>query len=178
MPGARIALADVEPRPRRVAVGVFDGVHLGHREVVRGADCALTFDPHPLAVLAPERAPRLMATVDRRVELLAEQGVREVVVIPFDRDFAALSAQEFVDDILVGRLCATHVSVGENFRFGRGGAGDAAMLGRDPRFATRTVPLVTIDGAIVSSTAVRTLLAEGDVDRAGRLLGRPLAAAT
>jgi len=172
--GAPVALGDVECRPRRVAVGVFDGVHLGHREVVRGSDCALTFDPHPRAVLAPEHAPPLLTTVARRAELLTALGVREVVVIPFDAAFAARSATAFVEDVLVGALGATHVNVGASFRFGRGGAGDVDWLRRDERFATRVVPLVRVGERVVSSTAVRQLVADGDVAGAAALLGGPV----
>src|ERR1700759_4122485 len=107
-------LPDVEPRPRRVAVGEFDGVHRGHREVIRGADTVLTFEPHPLSVIAPARAPRLLTTLERKAELFESLGVQELVVVPFDEDFALVSADDFVAGVLVERLRATHVSVGEN----------------------------------------------------------------
>src|SRR3712207_9061009 len=90
-------LPDVEARPRRVAVGTFDGVHVGHREVIRGADTVLTFDPHPQSVVAPGSTPRLLTTLERKAELVAGCGVTELVVIPFDKDFAQRSAQDFVD---------------------------------------------------------------------------------
>jgi riboflavin kinase / FMN adenylyltransferase len=166
-------LPDVEPRARRVAVGTFDGVHLGHREVIGGADTVLTFDPHPLAVVAPDAAPPLLTTLDRKAELLATIGVDELVVIPFDRAFAAHTAQEFIDDVLVGRLGATHVSVGENFRFGHKAQGDTAMLAADERFETRVAPLVEIDGEVVSSSHIRGLVLGGAVLYADRLLGAP-----
>jgi len=111
-------LSDVQPRPRRLAVGEFDGVHLGHREVIAGSDTVLTFEPHPLAVVRPEAAPRLLTSFEVKRELIEGLGVRELVVIPFDERFARQSPQEFIDDVLVGSLRATHVSVGENFRFG------------------------------------------------------------
>src|ERR1044072_3728414 len=117
-------LPDVEVRPRRVAVGEFDGVHLGHRAVIDGRDTGLTFDPHPLAVIRPEAAPKLLTTLERKAQLVARLGVEELVVIPFDEDFAHLTAAEFVDTVLVERLAATHVSVGENFRFGHPASGD------------------------------------------------------
>jgi riboflavin kinase/FMN adenylyltransferase len=171
--GVLVGLADADARPRRVALGMFDGVHLGHREVMRGATCVLTFDPHPLSVVAPAHAPPLITTLERRAELIGALGIPEVVVIPFDAAFAAQGAQAFVENVLVGALHATHVSVGSNFRFGHRGAGEPALLEADPRFATRTVPLVAADGATVSSTAIRALLALGDVGGAGALLGAP-----
>jgi riboflavin kinase/FMN adenylyltransferase len=166
-------LADVEARPRRVAVGEFDGVHLGHREVIAGSDTVLTFEPHPLAVVRPEAAPRLLNTLEAREELIAALGVRELVLIPFDEHFAAQTPQEFIDHILVERLQATHVSVGENFRFGHSASGDPDMLAADPRFETRVVRLVEVDGEIVSSSHIRALVSAGDVEHAARFLGRP-----
>lgn len=166
-------LGDAHRRPRRVAVGEFDGVHVGHREVIAGNDTVVTFEPHPLAVIRPEAAPRLLTSLETKIELIASLGVDELVIIPFDDRFAALEPAAFVDHVLVERLCATHVSVGENFRFGHGAAGDTAMLAADPRFETRVVPLVGVDGEIVSSSHIRALVAAGDVDRAARLLGAP-----
>jgi riboflavin kinase/FMN adenylyltransferase len=166
-------LADVEPRPRRVAVGEFDGVHLGHREVIAGSDTVLTFEPHPLAVVRPEAAPRLLTSLDVKAELIATLGVQELVLIPFDARFAAQTPQEFIDHVLVERLQATHVSVGENFRFGHGAAGDTDMLGADPRFETRVVRLVEVDGEVVSSSHIRALVSAGDVQHAARFLGSP-----
>jgi riboflavin kinase/FMN adenylyltransferase len=166
-------LPDVEPRPRRVAIGTFDGVHLGHREVIAGAETVITFDPHPQSVVAPGTQPRLLTTLDRKAELVASLGVEELVVIPFDGDFAARSAQDFVDHVLVERVAATHVSVGENFRFGHKAQGDAQMLAGDARFETRTVPLLEVDGEVVSSSHIRGLLAGGAVQYADELLGAP-----
>jgi riboflavin kinase/FMN adenylyltransferase len=119
-----IQLPDVEPRPRRIAVGTFDGVHLGHREVIAGSDTVLTFDPHPRSVVLPENAPRLLTTIDRKAELIGELGVEELVVVPFDRGWAHQSPQSFIDEVLVGLLGATHISVGEDFRFGHKASGD------------------------------------------------------
>src|ERR1700761_9396714 len=93
-------LSDVTPRPRRVAVGEFDGVHLGHREVIAGADTVLTFDPHPLSVIRPERCPTLLPSLEVKAELIAALGVRELIVIPFDESFARQRPQAFIDDIL------------------------------------------------------------------------------
>jgi riboflavin kinase / FMN adenylyltransferase len=166
-------LPDAEPRPRRVAVGTFDGVHLGHREVIHGADTVLTFEPHPSAVVAPAGAPRLLTTFERRAELIAGLGVEELVVIPFDRAFASRSAQSFIDDVLVGALGATFVSVGENFRFGHKASGDPALLRADGRFEARVVPLLEVDGEVVSSSHIRGLVLGGAVEYADRLLGAP-----
>jgi len=167
------SLPDVEPRPRRVAVGMFDGVHRGHRAVIEGADTVVTFDPHPTSVLAPATAPKLLTTVARKAELLADLGVRELVVIPFDADFAAQSAQWFMDEVLVARLGATHVSIGENFRFGQRAQGTPAVLQGDERFETRVVPLLELDGEIVSSSHIRGLILGGAVEYANELLGVP-----
>jgi len=166
-------LQDVEPRPRRVAVGTFDGVHLGHREVIKGADTVLTFEPHPIAVVQPGAAPRLLTDPERKAQLVASLGVAELVVIPFDREFATRTALQFVDDVLVGALGATHVSVGENFRFGHKAQGDVERLCGDERFETRVVQLLEVDGEIVSSSHIRGLVLGGAVEYAGHLLGDP-----
>jgi riboflavin kinase/FMN adenylyltransferase len=169
-------LPDVEPRagrPRSVAVGTFDGVHLGHREVIAGADTVLTFEPHPTVVVQPGAAPRLLTGPRRKAQLIASLGVQELVVIPFDREFAARSAQQFVDEVLIGALGATHVAVGENFRFGHKAQGDADFLAADSRFETRIVELLEVDGEVVSSSHIRGLVLGGAVEYAGRLLGDP-----
>jgi riboflavin kinase / FMN adenylyltransferase len=166
-------LSEVRERPRRVAVGEFDGVHLGHREVIRGSDTVLTFEPHPLRVIRPEAAPKLLTDLDAKAELIGQLGVEELVVIPFDEGFAHQGPEEFIDHILVERLQATHVSVGENFRFGHRAAGDPEMLKADPRFQTRVVPLVEVEGEIVSSSHIRGLVASGEVGLATRFLGAP-----
>jgi riboflavin kinase/FMN adenylyltransferase len=164
-------LGDVAPRPRRVAVGEFDGVHLGHREVIGGSDTVLTFEPHPLRVIRPEAAPKLLTSLDAKAERIAALGVRELVVIPFDHGFASQSPREFIDHVLVERLQATTVSVGENFRFGHRASGDPEMLLADGRFATRVVALVEVDGEIVSSSHIRGLVLAGEVELAARFLG-------
>jgi riboflavin kinase/FMN adenylyltransferase len=163
----------VERSERRVAVGMFDGVHLGHREVIRGCDSVLTFDPHPSSVVAPQHTPKLLNSLRLKAELIAALGVQETIVIPFDAAFAARSAQEFVDDVLVGALGASHVAVGENFRFGNRAKGDPQMLQADPRFSTRVVPLLEVEGEIVSSSHIRGLVAAGEVEQARRFLGTP-----
>jgi riboflavin kinase / FMN adenylyltransferase len=166
-------LSDVEPRPRQVAVGTFDGVHLGHREVIRGADTVLTFEPHPAAIVSPAGAPRLLTTLERKAELIGDLGVQELVVVRFDEDFAARSAESFIDDVLVGALRAEHVSVGENFRFGNKAKGDTQRLLADDRFETRVVPLLEVDGEVVSSSHIRGLVLGGAVEYADKLLGAP-----
>jgi riboflavin kinase / FMN adenylyltransferase len=166
-------LPDVSLRPRRVAVGEFDGVHLGHRQVIEGSDTVLTFEPHPLAVVRPEAAPKLLTTLEVKAELISELGVQELVVIPFDESFAHQSPEEFIADILVARLGATHVSVGENFRFGHRAAGDPDALMARQEFKTRVVPLVEVDGEVVSSSHIRALVQAGEVEAAARMLGSP-----
>jgi riboflavin kinase/FMN adenylyltransferase len=158
---------------RSVAVGTFDGVHLGHREVIAGSDSVLTFDPHPVSVVAPQHTPKLITTLDRKAELIASLGVRELIVIPFDADFAMRSAAEFIDGVLVGAVGARAVAVGENFRFGHKAQGDPRLLASDERFATVVHPLLEIDGEIVSSSHIRGLLLAGEVAEANRLLGAP-----
>jgi riboflavin kinase / FMN adenylyltransferase len=166
-------LPDAARRPREIAVGEFDGVHLGHREVMRGADTVLTFEPHPRAVVAPETAPKLITPLETKADLIAGLGARELVVIPFDGDFAGQSPQEFIDHVLVGRLGAERVSVGENFRFGHKARGDVALLLAQDAFSTRVVELVEADGEIVSSSHIRGLIAAGDIERANACLGAP-----
>ena len=168
-----IRLPDAEPRPRHVAVGEFDGVHLGHREVMRGADTVLTFEPHPRAVVAPEKAPKLITALDTKIDLVSGLGVQELVVIPFDGAFASQSPQAFIDDVLVRRLGATVVSVGENFRFGHRAKGDVALLRAQDAFETRVVELVQGDGEVISSSHIRELIAAGEMERAAACLGSP-----
>jgi riboflavin kinase / FMN adenylyltransferase len=167
-------LPEAQPKPgRKVAIGTFDGVHLGHREVIRGSDTVLTFDPHPQSVIAPGTAPKLLNRPGVKADIIAGLGVEELVTIPFDRDFASKSADEFVREVLVERLGAEHVSVGENFRFGKKASGDPEFLRSRPEFDTQVVPLVEVEGEIVSSTHIRGLVAAGEVDKAAHFLGGP-----
>jgi riboflavin kinase / FMN adenylyltransferase len=166
-------LPDAQKRPRHVAVGEFDGVHLGHREVMRGADTVLTFEPHPRTVVSPDSAPRLLTSLETKADLIAALGVQELVVIPFDGAFATRSAQDFIDNVLVGQLGAELVSVGENFRFGHRAKGDVALLRAQDAFETRVVELVELDGEVVSSTHIRELIEGGVVERARECLGAP-----
>jgi riboflavin kinase / FMN adenylyltransferase len=168
-------LGDVEQRAggRSVAVGTFDGVHLGHREVIEGSDSVLTFEPHPVSVVAPQHTPKLLTTLERKAELIEGLGVEELIVIPFDADFASRTAAEFIDDVLVGALGATRVAIGENFRFGHKAQGDPRLLAADGRFATVVHPLLEVDGEIVSSSHIRGLVLAGEVSPAADFLGSP-----
>jgi riboflavin kinase/FMN adenylyltransferase len=167
------SLPDAEPRPRHVAIGTFDGVHLGHQEVIDAADTVLTFDPHPLEILHPAALPKLIMPFEVKRDVIDGLGVDELVVIPFDREFATLPAEGFVEKVLIERLGAAKVSVGENFRFGARAQGDPRMLASRPEFETRVVPLVEVDGETVSSTRIRALVAAGDVETARHCLGAP-----
>jgi riboflavin kinase / FMN adenylyltransferase len=166
-------LPDAEARPRHVAVGEFDGVHLGHRAVMRGADTVLTFEPHPRTVVAPDSAPKLLTSLETKADLIAPLGVEELVVIPFDGAFASQSPQDFIDHVLVERLGAQHVSVGENFRFGHRARGDAALLQAQDSFRTRVVDLVEGDVEVISSSHIRGLIEAGEIARANACLGAP-----
>ncbi|HTW12075.1 MAG TPA: bifunctional riboflavin kinase/FAD synthetase [Solirubrobacteraceae bacterium] len=166
-------LSDAVRRPRKIAVGEFDGVHVGHRAVIAGNDTVLTFEPHPLSVLRPHAAPKLLTSLEVKIALIERLGVRELVIVPFDDGFAHMGPAEFIDTVLVQKLGATHVSVGENFRFGHLATGTTTLLAHDGRFQARIVPLVEVDGATVSSTRIRKLVSGGDVERAARLLGEP-----
>jgi len=166
-------LPDATQKPRRLAVGEFDGVHAGHREVIRGADSVLTFEPHPRTVVAPQSAPKLLTTLEQKTDLIAALGVEELIVIPFDGARAAQTAQEFIDHELIERLGATWVSVGENFRFGNRARGDTALLREQTAFETRVTEMVELEGEIVSSTHIRGLVAGGQVAEAARFLGAP-----
>ncbi|MFZ2049576.1 MAG: bifunctional riboflavin kinase/FAD synthetase [Solirubrobacteraceae bacterium] len=168
-----VSLPDVSRAQRRVAVGTFDGVHLGHREVIAGCDSVLTFEPHPVSVVAPAHAPKLLTDLPRKAALIEALGVAELIVIPFDQQFASLEAAAFVEDVLVGALGAVHVSVGENFRFGHRAQGNVELLRADSRFTTTVHPLLEIDGEIVSSSHIRGLVAAGEVEHAARFLGAP-----
>ena len=161
-----------------VIIGIFDGVHRGHQELLAlakesGHVTALTFDPHPTSVFAPERTPSQIVSLTDRIALLKKHGAEEVVVIPFTQEFAALSPAEFISQILVGKLHATHVIVGENFTFGHKAAGTAQTL-KDARagFVTTIVKLEENRGVPVSSTRIRHLINDGDIERAAELLTR------
>lgn len=165
--------SDAKPGSSCVALGMFDGVHVGHRDVIDDADAVLTFEPHPVAVVAPAHTPRLLTPLAIKADIIASLGVKELIVLRFDREFAAQSPRDFIDDVLVGHLGVQRISVGENFRFGSLASGDAAMLTAEPRFEARVVPLREVDGEIVSSSHIRSLVSAGDVAGAAVLLGDP-----
>jgi riboflavin kinase / FMN adenylyltransferase len=166
-------LPDAERRPRRLAAGFFDGVHVGHRRVIEGADTVLTFEPHPLRVIHPEAAPKLLMPFEIKRDVVEGLDVEEMVVIPFDREFSTIPAEEFCARVLVETLGAEHVSVGENFRFGAKARGDPDLLMAQDEFEAKVVPLVEVDGEIVSSSRIRSLVAAGEIEEATRCLGAP-----
>jgi riboflavin kinase/FMN adenylyltransferase len=168
-----------------VAIGNFDGVHRGHQALVARArelaaahdamTVALTFDPHPSAVLAPRGGPALIASLDRRIELLAAAGADAVVVEPFTRELASLAPHTFIDDIVIHALSARAIVVGYDFNYGHGRAGTTDALrahGGCAGVEVDVVEAVKIDGEVVSSTRVRAHLLDGDLAGAARLLGR------
>ena len=173
-----------------LSIGNFDGVHLGHRKILRGVvECArrtgvlaaaITFSPHPVSVLHPERAPAQLETLEQRLARIEALGLDAVLVLHFDLAMAALAPERFVRQILVERLHTSAVLVGETFRFGHRQLGDVqllAKLGRDLDFEVECIPPVVIRGTVVSSTAIRGAIAAGEMEKAARLLGRPFALA-
>lgn len=168
-----------------VVIGNFDGVHRGHQHVVRRGHevaaergltlVAVTFEPHPMAVLRPEHTPVVLTTLEQRAELLADAGADAVLALPFDRDMAAWTPDEFAERVLVSRLHAAVVVVGANFRYGNRAAGDVSCLSDFGAGHDFTVEGIPLDGGpqVWSSTYVRTCLASGDVAGAAEALGRP-----
>jgi riboflavin kinase/FMN adenylyltransferase len=171
------------PGGRAVALGTFDGVHKGHRRVIaaardwaraRGIPAAVaTFEPHPLQVLRPQESPPLLTTTPMKIDLVAELGVDELVLIPFTRELSRLGPEEFCSGVLAGKLDTRYLSVGANFRFGHRAAGGADTLESRPEFEAEAVSLVEQDGAVVSSTRIRELVGHGDVAAAAHLLESP-----
>ncbi len=166
-------LEEASPRARDVAIGTFDGVHLGHRAVIEGADTVLTFEPHPLEVLRPEIAPKLINSLSVKRDVIEGLGVEELVVIHFDEAFSHRTAEDFIEYALVEKLGARRVAVGENFHFGAKAKGNPAMLEAHPEFATRVQRMVEVDGETVSSSRIRAQIAAGDMEGARRCLGVP-----
>ncbi len=171
--------------PTAVTIGNFDGVHLGHQRILRSVartararsffSVALTFDPHPLNVVAPALAPQTLTSIQQRVDLIRRQGIDRVVILQFTPELSQLSPEEFAETVLAGKLGARHVIVGANFRFGRKQAGDATTLrclGERLGFDVATGGTVLVGGKAVSSTRVRDLVGQGRVGAARRLLGR------
>jgi riboflavin kinase/FMN adenylyltransferase len=168
-----------------VTVGTFDGVHLGHRDLLtrvahRAADRSLpsllvTFDPHPLEVVNPPAAPLLLSSTSEKLEAIAESGLDYAVVLPFTRALAALDASGFVEQLLLERYCLRELLIGHDHGFGRGRAGDIHMLrelGERHAFEVAVVDAVSVDGVPVSSSAIRRAISYGDLDGAKEMLGR------
>jgi riboflavin kinase/FMN adenylyltransferase len=166
-------LPDARPADRRVAIGSFDGVHVGPRKVIDDADTVLTFEPHPLSVIRPEATPKLIMPFEVKRDVIDGLGVSELVVIPFDKQFSQRSADDFCEHVLVEQLGAREVRVGENFRFGAKAKGTPELLAARAEFETTVVPLVEVGSETVSSTRIRALVAAGDLETARRCLGAP-----
>jgi len=175
--------------PSVVTIGNFDGVHLAHQTLLRrvvevarpqsALATAITFEPHPIKLLAPDHAPKLLTPLRRKVELIAVTGIDLLVVLPFTRELARHSPLDFVRRVLVDPLHSSSVHVGPNFRFGYRQSGDTEILeelGNQEGFRVEVVPLLGVRGDRVSSTRIRELLTEGQVHKANRLLGRPFSA--
>ena len=171
-----------------LTIGNFDGVHAGHRRILRRvADVArengwkpsvLTFDPHPATVVAPSRSPRLMTTPEQRCRLMEQEGIAQVLILPFTQDVAHLSPEQFVREVLVDALGAKAVLVGGNFRFGHKQKGDTRLLrdlAAELGFLVEVIPAITVRRSVVSSSEIRRLVESGDVSRACRMLERPFA---
>jgi len=181
----RHGLETVPPGRRAIAIGSFDGVHLGHRRVIAAAvgaaadagltSAAVTFQPHPMRLLRPEQAPDELSTLDRQAELTSLLGLDELVVIRFTPELSLIPADEFAVGVVAGVLGARLVFVGGNFRYGHRAQGTTETLsarGRTLGFEVEVVPMLEIDGAPVSSSRIRELLGRGEVEAAARLLGR------
>ena len=164
-----------------VVIGVFDGVHKGHQEVLNRAKeiagdekiIALTFEPHPVSIFAPEHAPTLLTILTDRIELLKIHNADQVAVMKFTPEFAGMVPEDFVNKILVHQLSATKVVVGKNFTYGHKAAGNIESLMKHPEFETVVLELAPIDGEVVSSTRIRKLIVAGNVEKARELLTRP-----
>jgi riboflavin kinase/FMN adenylyltransferase len=173
------------PRGGIATIGNFDGVHLGHRRILERVaararetgrpSVALTFEPHPLSVLRPDRAPRRLQTLRQKEEAIEEIGVENLLVIPFTRDFSLMEPEEFVRSVLFARLGVSEIFLGNHFAFGRGKRGDIALLqrmGAESGFVASSVEEVFFEGEPVSSTRIRGAIERGDVVRANAMLGR------
>ncbi len=184
------SVAELEglPRPLSLAIGVFDGLHLGHQAVIRhalneaaasgGTAVVVTFAPHPQRVINPDRAPRMLASSRHRIDLLAEFGVGHLLVIEFTREFAATDPREFITQLYEAGKPLQSICVGHEWAFGKGRSGNLAMLkelGSELGFEVHGIPVVTSDGETISSTLVRKLVAAGELEAVKNLLGRPFA---
>lgn len=172
--------------PSVLTIGNFDGVHYGHRRILRRVKAladqrgwkpsVLTFDPHPTRVVAPDRTPALLTSPIERAELMCEEGIEQVLILPFTHEVAQLSPEDFVTSLVVGKLGARAVLVGDNFRYGHRHAGDVELLknlGRKLGFDTEIVPAVALRGRVVSSSGIRELIRAGKVSLAARFLTHP-----
>lgn len=163
-----------------IAIGIFDGVHAGHQQIIatakhQGDVTVMTFDPHPASVIAPERTPTQLVTIKDRIELLKKAGASAVEVVNFNSDFSKLSPDQFIEDILVGRFAAEHVVIGENFNFGHKAQGTPKYLsevGPKYGFGLSIVKLQEDRGSTISSSRIRNLIIDGQIDRANELLTR------
>lgn len=171
---------------RVLAIGNFDGLHLGHRALLERLTAharrlnlppaVMTFEPHPRELFTPEQAPARLTSLREKLALLDSCGIEEVFLLHFSRKLAGLSAQEFIERVLVKGLAVRHLIIGDDFRFGKGRAGDFAMLqmaGQQHGFGVEAMHTIEINGERVSSSAVRDALGAGDLEHAARLLGRP-----
>lgn len=169
-----------------LTIGNFDGLHLGHKQLIHRVlefsrehgltPALLTFDPHPTRVVAPDRAPKLLTNLDQRKDLIHAAGIEHIEVLQFTPELAKLTPREFIEQIVVGKLRARAVVVGDNFRFGNKAAGDVRLLeelGREFGFDTDVLHAISWRGTVISSSAIRALIQSGDVSRACRMLGRP-----
>ena len=174
--------------PVVASIGNYDGVHLGHRAILESVVAAakrrgiqsllVTFDPHPLSVVAPAKRPRLLQTRRQKLDILAECGIDGVLILKFDAAFAAMTGEEFFRTFLKGRVTPAAIHVGASFRFGHDRAGDVDLLcriGAEMGFEVVGIPQVEVSNEIVTSSAIRRIVEDGDVERAGRMLGRPFA---
>jgi riboflavin kinase/FMN adenylyltransferase len=163
-----------------LAIGIFDGVHLGHQQIISSARdhgdvTVITFDPHPISVVAPERTPTQLISLKDRIELLKSAGANSVEVINFTKEFSQLSADQFIEDVLVGRFAAEHVVIGQNFNFGHKAQGTPkylAQVGPKYGFDVNIVKLAEDRGSAISSTRIRSLIIDGQIERANELLTR------
>ena len=176
---------DEPPRGAVLTIGNFDGVHLGHQAILRyvvdraeglgTVGATMTLDPHPIKLLRPRMAPRLLSTLAQRLELIDRTGMEVALVVPFTHRLARMPAETFVKDVLVDRLGIREVYIGANFRFGADRGGDVALLekmGAELGFKAAASPIVEIEGGVVSSTRVRETVADGEMAEAATMLGR------
>jgi riboflavin kinase/FMN adenylyltransferase len=163
-----------------IAIGIFDGVHAGHQQIIdiakhQGDVTVMTFDPHPASVIAPERTPTQLVNIKDRIQLLKKAGATAVEVVNFNKEFSQLSPDQFIEDILVGRFAAEHVVIGENFNFGYKAQGTPKYLsevGPKYGFGVSIVKLQEDRGSTISSSRIRNLIIDGQIDRANELLTR------